>query len=62
MTQKKEKGKSSTQKSPVKDKNERGSDAAGLCLDAEDSMGSGKPVEPDTYKTYHNGHSPYQHA
>ena len=34
MTQKKEKGKSSTQKSPVKERNGGGSDAAGLRLDA----------------------------
>ena len=34
MTQKKEKGKSSTQKSPAKERNGGGSDAAGLCLDA----------------------------
>ena len=35
MTQKKEKGKSSTQKSPAKESNGGGSDAAGLRLDAE---------------------------
>ena len=35
MTQKREKGKSSTQKSPAKERNGGGSDAAGLRLDAE---------------------------
>ena len=35
MTQKKEKGKSSTHKSPAKERNGGGSDAAGLRLDAE---------------------------